>query len=302
MTLLPIVLVCISAITHATWNFISKRQNPPAAFFLLASIATVILFSPAIYFFRDGLLKIPSNVWTLIIITGAVQAIYYIFLAAAYRTGDLSLAYPFARSLPVVFVALVSILLGRGNQIQPWAYAGFALVSLGCIILPLPDIKNINVFTYRQKWIPFALLAAFCIAGYSLIDDQSLRVLRSLSTPQLSPLEWALLYAELETISLSLFLSVFLLFSKNERMVLKKTGQAEWRMAFSMGFIINFTYILVLFAMGFVSNVSYIMAFRQFSIPIGAAMGILIRKESATKPKLAGIIMVVAGLVLAALA
>jgi drug/metabolite transporter (DMT)-like permease len=54
-------------------------------------------------------------------------------------------------------------------------------------------------------------------------------------------------------------------------------------------------------AMAYVSNVSYVSAFRQLSIPIGAALGILVRKEAASPPKLAGIALVVLGLTLTAL-
>ena len=38
-------------------------------------------------------------------------------LAAAYRSGDMSLAYPLARSSPVIVVAVVTMLLGRGDQV-----------------------------------------------------------------------------------------------------------------------------------------------------------------------------------------
>jgi len=75
----------------------------------------------------------------------------------------------------------------------------------------------------------------------------------------------------------------------------------EWRTAALMGVIILATYGLVLTSMAYVSNVSYVIAFRQLSIPIGAALGILVRKEKATPPKLTGIALVVTGLVLAAL-
>ena len=302
MSLIAFILVGISAFTHALWNFISKRQNPPAAFFLLASVGTIVLFSPVLFFFREGLIEIPPVVWRLIILTGLIQAIYYIFLAAAYRNGDLSLAYPFARSLPVVIIAFVTVLLGRGDQIRPWAYGGFALVSTGCIILPLSGFRNISKDSYRQKWMVFAFLAAICIAGYMLIDDQSLRVLRSLNNPQFPPLAWAILYAELESISLASFLFVLLLFSGVERNKLKTTGISDWRLALRMGFIICSTYILVLYSMAFVENVSYVTAFRQLSIPIGAVMGILIRKEKASAPKLIGIALVISGLVLSVLA
>jgi drug/metabolite transporter (DMT)-like permease len=300
VTILAFVLVTTSAFTHALWNFISKRKNPQAAFFLMASIASAIILSPILIIFRAGLTVIPPVVWGLIAATGAVQSLYYIFLAAAYRTGDLSHAYPLARSMPVVFVALVSVLLGRGEQIHPLAYVGFALVTMGCIFLPMPKFSDIHPRHYRHKWVLFALLAAVCITGYTLLDDQSLRMLRSLQNTPLSNLGWALLFGELEAVSISFFFTIFLLGSKIERDTLIQARVPEWKTAAVMGTIIMGTYGLVLLAMAYVSNVSYVFAFRQLSIPIGAALGMLVRKESATPPKLAGIALVLAGLVLAA--
>jgi len=301
VTLLAFALVTTSAFTHALWNFISKRRNPQAAFFLMASIASGVILSPLLIIFRDGLAVIPPLVWGLIAATGVVQSLYYIFLAAAYRTGDLSHAYPLARSMPVVFIALVSVLLGRGGQIQPLAFAGFTLVTLGCIFLPLPKFNDIHPRQYRHKWVLFALLAAVCITGYTLLDDQSLRMLRSLPDTPLSNLGWALLFGELESISISFFFTILLLGSKIERDTLLQSRAPEWKTAAVMGTIIMGTYGLVLLSMAYVRNVSYVFAFRQLSIPIGAALGMLVRKESAAPPKLAGIVLIVTGLILAAL-
>jgi drug/metabolite transporter (DMT)-like permease len=301
VTILAFALVTTSAFTHALWNFISKRKNPQAAFFLMASIASGVILSPLLIIFRDGLAVIPPLVWGLIAATGVVQSLYYIFLAAAYRSGDLSHAYPLARSMPVVFIALVSVLLGRGGQIQPLAYAGFTLVTLGCIFLPLPRFNDIHPRQYRHKWVLFALLTAVCITGYTLLDDQSLRMLRSLPDTPLSNLGWALLFGELEAISISFFFTILLLGSKIERDTLMQSRAPDWKTAAVMGTIIMATYGLVLLSMAYVRNVSYVFAFRQLSIPIGAALGMLVRKESATPPKLAGIVLIVTGLVLAAL-
>jgi drug/metabolite transporter (DMT)-like permease len=300
VSLLAFVLVTVSAFTHAFWNFLSKRKNPQATFFLMASIASAVILSPILYIFRGGLAAIPPIVWGLIAATGAVQAIYYIFLAGAYRTGDLSHAYPLARSLPAVLVALVSVLLGRGNQIHSLAYVGFAAVTVGCILLPLPKFSDIHPRHYLQKWVLFALLAAVCITAYTLLDDQSLRILRSLPETLLSNLGWSILFVELEAISISVFLTALLLGWGPERQTLIQARGLEWRTAVLIGIIITATYGLVLLAMAYVSNVSYVSAFRQLSIPIGAALGILVRKEAATPPKLAGIALVVVGLVLAA--
>jgi drug/metabolite transporter (DMT)-like permease len=301
LTIIAFTLVTVSAFSHAFWNFLSKRHNPPAAFFLMASIASAVILSPILVIFRAGLAVIPLTVWGLIAATGAVQAIYYIFLAAAYRSGDLSHAYPLARSLPVVLVALVSVALGRGDQIQPLAYVGFAAVSAGCILLPMPKFSDLRLRHYLHRWVLFALLAAICTTGYTLLDDQSLRMLRSLPGSTLSTIGWALLFGELEVVSISIFLLAFLIGWRSERQVLVQARLPEWRTAAGMGSIILGTYGLVLIAMAYVSNVSYVFAFRQLSIPIGAALGMLVRKEKATPPKLAGIALVVLGLIFVAL-
>ena len=301
MTAFALLLVTISAFTHALWNFLGKRSNPAPTLFFMASLASALLFSPILFSSWSALQEIPYQVWMLLLITSAVQAAYYIFLASAYRNGDLSHVYPVARSLPVVLVAGISLLLGRGDQIQPPAWLGFLLVTAGCILLPMPDFSGIHPRHYRHKWVLFALLAAVCITAYTLIDDQSLRILRSITDAVLSSLEWSLLYVELEAVGISVFMLLFLLPWRTQRSGFLHTSGREWRTAFLMGFVITGTYSLVLLAMAYVSNVSYVIAFRQLSIPMGAALGILGRKELASTPKLVGTVLVVVGLVLAAL-
>jgi hypothetical protein len=45
MSVTAAVLLLISAITHAGWNYISKKEHPTAAFFLVANtIGVVIIF------------------------------------------------------------------------------------------------------------------------------------------------------------------------------------------------------------------------------------------------------------------
>jgi drug/metabolite transporter (DMT)-like permease len=301
VTIFALLLVTISAFTHAFWNYLGKRRNPPAALFLMASLGSSLIFSPVLFTGWAALKLITPVVWVLILITGSVQAVYYIFLAAAYRTGDLSHIYPMARSLPVVFVALISILLGRGDQVQPLAYLGFVLVTAGCILLPMPKFSDLHLRHYWHKWVLFALLAALCITAYTLIDDQSLRILRSLPGSGMSNLEWSLLYVELEAITITIFMLIFILAWRPEREGFLSARGKDWRTAFLMGFIITATYSLVLLAMAYVSNVSYVIAFRQLSIPIGALLGILGHKEKAHPPKLVGIAIIFLGLLIVAL-
>jgi uncharacterized membrane protein len=73
-----------------------------------------------------------------------------------------------------------------------------------------------------------------------------------------------------------------------------------WRTALT-GVTIFFTYTLVLFAMYLARDVSYIVAFRQLSVPIGAALGVLVLREPLHRPKIIGIAVVTVGLLLVAL-
>ena len=60
-------------------------------------------------------------------------------------------------------------------------------------------------------------------------------------------------------------------------------------------------YTLVLVAMAFVSNVSYVVAFRQVSIPLGAVTGVLVLRDPPYLPKLVGVVIMFAGLLLVGL-
>ena len=73
-----------------------------------------------------------------------------------------------------------------------------------------------------------------------------------------------------------------------------------WRTALT-GASIFFTYSLVLLAMHLARDVSYVVAFRQLSVPIGAALGVIVLKEPLHKPKIIGIAVVTVGLLLVGL-
>ncbi len=300
MTPFAFVLIVLSAIAHALWNFFSKRRNPSAVLFLSASLAAVVLFAPALLWLPRGWAVFSPSIWALLAATGLVQAVYYRALASAYRLGDLSLVYPMARALPIVLIALASLALGRADALRGLALPGFLLVTVGCLILPLARFSDVRRLTYRQPALCATLLAAMGIALYMLIDDQALRLLRSQPDSPLSNLEWAFLWVELETITLSLFLFLSVMVRAPERAELLRMTPQEWRSALALGLVITTAYALVLWAMAYARDVSYLAAFRQVSIPIGAALGIFLRKEPAPPPKVTGIGLIVLGLVLAA--
>ena len=87
------------------------------------------------------------------------------------------------------------------------------------------------------------------------------------------------------------------------------TSRAEaaelWRrrspMPLVAGVCSSLTYVLVLVAMNFVGNVSYVQAFRQLGLLIGLAEGVLILHEKCSAPKVAGTLLILAGLAVSVL-
>jgi len=301
MTPLAIVLITVSAFSHAFWNLLGKRRHPSLPFFLLANAAAALVLSPILILFRHALPLVTAQIWLLLLATGAFQSLYFAGLAGAYQRGDMSLAYPLARSIPVLLVAVLNLLLGKADQIGTLGAAGMVLVSVGCLILPMPHFRQLKLANYWNATCLLALVAAIGTAGYTLIDDEALRHLRGFGSLSLNNLEITLLFIAMEAASISLFLAVFLLWQPSQRALLSQLWRSSRSYAAVTGVIIAATYSLVLLAMAHVSNVSYVAAFRQFSIPLGAILGMSIQGEPRFPPKIAGIAIIFSGLVLVGL-
>ena len=301
MTSIAVILICISAVAHALWNLVGKRRSATLTFYLIANLAIGVLLIPVLITHWRLLALLPVGVWILVGVTGLFQGLYFTGLSGAYQRGDISLAYPLLRSLPVIFVALANFALGRGEQITLLGLAGFALVAAGCLMIPLPSFRSFNLRHYLTLVCLFALVAALGTTGYSLVDDQALRLLRGMPQLDLSRMEQTLLYMSLQTWSTTPFLMAGIAISRTERRKIKPELQKGWIPAALTGLVIAAAYGLVLAAMGFVANVSYVVAFRQLSIPLGAILGLTVEKEPCHLPKILGIVVAFTGLILVAL-
>jgi drug/metabolite transporter (DMT)-like permease len=301
MTPIAIVLIVISVFAHAFWNLLGKRRNPSASFFFVATVAAAICLSPLLVYYRQALTFIPGSVWMLVVATGVCEAVYYAGLGGAYRRGDMSLAYPLARAVPVLLVAGLSLALGRGSQISRLGLVGITMVGAGCLILPLPGFGKFRLEHYANACCLLALLAALGTSGYTLIDDEALRQLRAQPQIALNNTHVTLLFMALQAVSTTFVLAAYTLLYAPERRHLKEIWKTGKLYAAVTGLIITATYGLVLASMAYVDNVSYVAAFRQLSIPLGALLGIVVQKEPPYIPKLIGTGIVFVGLILVGL-
>ncbi|MBW2592805.1 MAG: hypothetical protein JRE58_07390 [Deltaproteobacteria bacterium] len=299
MSVTAVLLLLVAAFTHAGWNFFSKKEHPTLAFYLVANIIGMLCVLPLIYFHWNKIFLIPVFVWVCLVCSGFFLAVYMAFLAGAYRTGDLSIAYPLARALPTIFITLVTtLLMGKIQVISPGFVIGIILVTAGCLILPIQHFSHFAFSQYKNLSCLLAIMAAFCITGYTIIDSEALGYFHKLPDGGFNPLNATLIYMALEAVACSFWKGLFVLCSARERKSFIEVLKGKKVSAAKTGIGIYLTYGLVLLSMNFVTNVSYVAAFRQLSIPIGAIMGMVFLEESRCLPKITGIAIIFAGLIL----
>jgi len=299
MTITATLLLIVSAFTHAGWNLVSKKKHPTQAFYLVANTLGVICVSPILGLYWNRIPLLPVAVWLFIVLSGFFLAAYLATLAGAYRAGDISIAYPLVRSLPVIFVYIAALLAGKGHQVSWLLTVGIILIAAGCMVLPMKSFGEFQPRAYQNLCCFLAILSALGVTGYTIVDDEALRQLRQLPGTPFSPIEGTLIYMVLEGISCSIWQAIFVLCDPREReniTAVFKTGRSA---AAITGIGIYLTYGLVLASMNYVVNVSYVAAFRQLSIPLGAVFGMTLLKEPRYLPKIAGIAAIFIGLVLA---
>ncbi|HYF59291.1 MAG TPA: EamA family transporter [Burkholderiaceae bacterium] len=161
--------VLAAAVVHAGWNAMVKRGGDPL--FETALIHGWVALPAAIAL---PWLPPPGPVAAACLVAStAVHCLYYHALAAAYRHGDLSLAYPVMRgSAPMLTALLAGIALGEWPG--AWGWAGIAAVCGGVLAIGLARARGVDPAA-RRRSIGWALLTAATIVAYTLIDSHGAR-------------------------------------------------------------------------------------------------------------------------------
>ncbi|HUQ79359.1 MAG TPA: EamA family transporter [Patescibacteria group bacterium] len=173
---LVFVLVAGAAVLHVTWNVLLKTAGDPlrAAAVGMATAAAVICPTALVAWVAIGRPAVGTDTIVLSIVSGLLEAVYFAFLAAAYRRGDLSLVYPLARgSAPLLAVAIGVVLLNE--RLGPVGFAGVAALIAGILALQRPWRYLRAAGRERGGAAGFALLTGITIAAYSAVDRVGVR-------------------------------------------------------------------------------------------------------------------------------
>lgn len=296
MTVSAFILIFISVFLHAGWNFISKAGRPSGAFYLVVNMVSILVLLPFMLMAKVQWFSLPPAFWGYVASSVFFEFIYVVGLFQAYKRNDISMAYPMIRALPVLLIAVITFLFRLGALPGKMACAGFIVVALGCFILPQKDMRSLLSF----KGIPLKafgpiFLAAVGTTGYTIMDSCATSLFTRFSTSGKIIDSGA--YLCLVEIFLTLALFVLVFCSRREKAEFFKNSIRSISPCIC-GVFYTAAYLLVLAAMGMVSNVSFLQAFRQMSLPLGVAAGIIFLHEKLSGPKLAGTFLVVFGLIL----
>jgi uncharacterized membrane protein len=190
-------LVAISAVLHVAWNVRLKTAGDPLRAATIGMLAASVGVVPAgvVAWWVSGAPPLPLEGLALGVASGVIEAVYFIFLAAAYRRGDLSVVYPLARGTApllavVVGVGLLGERLGLGGSLGVVALlAGFLWLQRPWRALALargrgagPSDGGVGPAGHPpvDTSILFALATGVTIATYTAMDRVGVRLIEPL--------------------------------------------------------------------------------------------------------------------------
>jgi drug/metabolite transporter (DMT)-like permease len=274
MSLAVLLAVLGGALLHASWNVVVKRDADKrlatAAVFLGAGIAglLVVPFVPAL----------PRAAWPYLGAGVVAECVYGLLLAAAYRQGDFSHAYPLMRGTAPLVVALGSpILIGEPLGVRTWL--GVGLVSAGILSL-------IGTAGGRRSWpaTRIALANSVVIAAYTLVDGVGARL--SGGHP-FGYTAWLFLLTALPWCAWLVHLAR----EQGVRSLARRLRRGLGGGACSAG-----SYGIALWAMTH-APVAAVAALRETSIVFGMVLGAVVLHERVTAGRLVAAIVIVCGVV-----
>ncbi|PKN68350.1 MAG: hypothetical protein CVU54_14920 [Deltaproteobacteria bacterium HGW-Deltaproteobacteria-12] len=282
MSFTALALLFASAVLHTTWNLLLKQAGDKYIATWWGVLIGSTLFLPFLFF--TGLPA--EQTWGLLLISVLVETAYYITLSRAYSDEDFSLVYPLARGAAPALIALWSVLF-LGEKLTSGGIFGLIIIISGLLLVGGSSLFQRGGQKFRRRGVSFALLLAVLISIYSTIDGAAVKL-----TPAFS-------YAVL-VFFLSPVLTAPLMFRRYGWPILKRELLVErWRLI-AIGVLTVGAYLLALGAYA-IAPVSYSGAIREVSVVLGAFAGWRFLGEQLGGWRLAGAVIIFAGIIIIAL-
>jgi uncharacterized membrane protein len=263
-----IALVLVSALLHVAWNVRLKTAGDPLRAATVGMLAASLGIVPAgiAAWWIAGRSPLPVEGVALGIVSGVIEAGYFVLLSAAYRRGDLSVVYPIARgTAPLLAVAIGVGLLGERLGVA--GSLGVVALLAGFLLLQQPwrALRGHRAF---DPSIAFALATGVTIAAYSAVDRVGTRLI--------DPLPYAAILWVTASIVLVLWNRVV------SGGAVFAGGRDQVRRAAIGGWLTLVAYLLILWALS-VAPLSAVAPLRESASVFAAAWGAVRLGEAASR-------------------
>lgn len=262
-----LVLALTAAALHAFWNLLVARADDAEAAAAVVLASSVVLFSPV----AAATWRMEAAAAPYIVGSAAFELAYVALLGAAYRRAELSIVYPVARgAAPVlVLVASIAALSARPSASEA---AGVVVVAVGVLLVRGGS---------GGRGVLLGLAIACCIAGYTILDSRGVRHANPLA------------YLEIVlAVPAGAYLAAVLA-RKGRGVVRREINTAS----LAAGAAAFGAYALVLAALRLASAAS-VAAVRETGVVIAVALAAVFLRERVGAVRLAGAVVVVAGVAL----
>jgi uncharacterized membrane protein len=269
-----VALALGAAFLHAGWNVLLAGSRSTEA-----STAGLLIWGVALLALPAALTGgVSSEAIPYIAASAAFELVYFVLLARAYDSGEVSVVYPVARgSAPVVVLVFSAIALKEG--VPAGAVAGILLVAIGVLLVGLgafrTEVGTKDAPPLRDVW--FGLAIGLFIAGYTLVDSEGVERADPIAYLALVVAPCALVYPFVARVRPDL------------------GGRTALTAAATFG---AFLMVLAAFRLAPAAPVA---AVRESSVVIAAVLSAVVLREHVTAPRLAGAVAVAAGVAAIAL-
>ena len=260
-----------AAVLHATWNvLLAGARNTAAATGGLIVWGVALLAIPAVLVADVSTSAIP-----FILASAALELGYFLLLARAYDTGELSVVYPVARGVAPALVLVVGVTTGLGERVGVLGAVGVLCIGGGVLLVSggLSWIGHARGAQGRtaSRDLGFGLAIAAAIAAYTLVDSEGVQRAAPVTYLALVLAPSAVLYPA----------------------VVRTGPDLGVRSAFTAAATLG-AYLLVLFALE-LAPPAPVAAVRESSVVIATLLAAAFLGERVSAVRVAGSVLVVAG-------
>jgi drug/metabolite transporter (DMT)-like permease len=205
-----------------------------------------------------------------------------VVLSTAYTLADVSLIFPLARGLSIALTT-VALIVFAGSPANVYGVSGIVVIFFGAMLLAFRHLTSQKSRTAMM----LALVIGMIVSSYTVLDSFGAQKIPSF------------FYVAVMNIAAPLFALPWLYQTKTKDFIY--VFKNHLLLAFLVGLAGSGAYLIVIWAYQF-APAAYVLALREVSIVITALLGVIYLKEPLTRLKVAGITLILLGILLIKLA